>query len=89
MTLYELKRNKDLIIMHSTDLYTFARLHASLDDVCSLDDCDFWDESYPVIESIINRLGFTIKEHNKQGVCISYSKNKINVGDFDLLGRKY
>jgi hypothetical protein len=82
--MFELRRKKDLIIMHSTDLYTFARLHASLDDVCNLDDCSFWDESYPIIEKIMNRLGFTIKEHDKQGVCVSYSKGKINVRNFDL-----
>ena len=84
MSMFELRRKKDLIIMHSTDLYTFARLHASLDELANLDECEWWSESFPIIEGIINRLGFTIREHDKQGVCVSYSNGKINVRNFDL-----
>ena len=80
MSLYELRRNNDLIIMDSIDLCTFAKLHASLDELSMIEDCDFWSESYPIYRSIITRLGFNITEHNKKGVCITHD---LVVNDFN------
>ena len=84
MSIYELRRNKDLILMDSVDLCTFAKMHANLDDLIDIEGCDFWSESYPIYCRIINRLGFSIVEHNKHGVCVSYSNKRINVRNFDL-----
>ncbi len=82
MSIFELRRKKDLILLGSTDLYTFARLHANLDESANLDECECWDESFPIIEFIIHRLGFDLIIHESIGVCVSSYKGKINIKDF-------
>jgi len=80
---YELRRDNDLIIMGTNDLAKFAKVHATYEEIKQIVDCfEYW-EAYPIYKAIINRLGFKIKEHDKCGVCFSYSKNRINVRNFD------
>lgn len=84
MTIHELRRNNDLILLDSNSLYTFAKLYATLDECANLEGCDFWSESYPIIQAILNRLGFTVTDHEKLGVSVNYSDNNIMIKDFEI-----